>query len=74
MTCLDAPNRSVTPGLAGRPVWRMAEVAAECGYGDVEDLDGFYASLPADYEGNLPLRELALVDQFDAEAGNGSNG
>jgi hypothetical protein len=40
----------------------------------VEDLDGFYVSLPADYEWHPPLPELALVDQLDAESGSASNG
>lgn len=47
---------------------------ADFGYGDIEDLDDFYARLPADYEGGLPLRELALMDQLNSESVSGSNG
>jgi hypothetical protein len=32
------------------------------------------ACRPADWEGHLPLREIALVAQLDAESGGGSRG
>lgn len=51
-------------GWDGDAAFRLAE-AAESGSGDMESLDDFYASLPADCEGHLPLREVALMDRLD---------
>jgi hypothetical protein len=41
-------------GREGRQTEGLAEIAAEAGYGDLEDLLDFYSTFPADYEGQLP--------------------
>ena len=61
-------------GQDGDATLGLAEIVAESGFGDVEEIDAFYASLPADFEGRLPLRALTLVKRLDAESGSSSNG
>lgn len=41
-------------GQEGRQTEGLAEIAAEAGYGDLEDLLDFYTTFPAGYEGQLP--------------------
>ena len=56
-----------TPALRlsqeGRQTEGLAEIAAEAGYGDLEDLLDFYTTFPAGYEGQLPNLRDADKDQ-----------
>jgi len=56
-----------TPALRlsqeGRQTEALAEIAAEAGYGDLEDLLDFYTTFPAGYEGQLPNLHDADKDQ-----------
>lgn len=52
-------------GQQGDDTEVLAEIAAEAGFGEVEDIFEFYSSLPTEFEGRLPLREIALVDRLD---------
>jgi len=45
----------------------LAELAAECRWGDLEELLDFYHSLPPDFEGPLP--DLLPLDSDDLESG-----
>ena len=61
-----------TPALRlsqeGRQTEGLAEIAAEAGYGDLEDLLDFYTTFPAGYEGQLPNLHDADQDQTDLQA------
>ncbi len=41
-------------GADGLPTEKLAEIAAEAGYGDLEELLDYYSGLPATFTGHLP--------------------
>lgn len=41
-------------GADGLPTEKLAEIAAEAGFGDLTELLDFYSGLPADFKGQLP--------------------